>query len=386
MTGRKQKESCMRWDDHAENRCRKKSGKQRKKVFLPLIILVTVIAFFVLVITMLFVVTVTWLLMKTGLFHFSHTSTGGLIFILLEFALASIFVGTLVSFMVGRISLRPLGRLISGMNRMAGGDYSVRLYFGERKIGKMLADSFNKMAEELDNTELLRSDFVNNFSHEFKTPIVSIYGFAKLLRRGHLDEEQTREYLSIIEQESGRLVEMATNVLNMTKVENQNILTDVTEYNLSEQIRRSVLLLEKKWSRKELEIACNFNEHKIFANEEMMKQVWVNLLDNAIKFAPEKGKITILIRKYQWEDDPTQSCVAVAIKNNGPAIKEEDRERIFNKFYQADTSHASAGTGIGLAVVKKIVELHEGKVQVESDDRETAFWVIIPDGNRERWQ
>lgn len=386
MTGRKQKESSMRWDDHAENRCRKKSGKQRKKVFLPLIILVTVIAFFVLVITMLFVVTVTWLLMKTGLFHFSHTSTGGVIFILLEFALASIFVGTLVSFMVGRISLRPLGRLISGMNRMAGGDYSVRLYFGERKIGKMLADSFNKMAEELDNTELLRSDFVNNFSHEFKTPIVSIYGFAKLLRRGHLDEEQTREYLSIIEQESGRLVEMATNVLNMTKVENQNILTDVTEYNLSEQIRRSVLLLEKKWSRKELEIACNFNEHKIFANEEMMKQVWVNLLDNAIKFAPEKGEITILIRESQWEDDPMQNCVAVAIKNNGPAIKEEDRERIFNKFYQADTSHASAGTGIGLAVVKKIVELHEGKVRVESDDRETAFWVIIPDGNRERWQ
>lgn len=378
MTGRTHAESGMRWNNHAERRCRKKTGKQRKKVFLPLIILVTVIAFFVLVVTMLFVVTVTCLLMKTGLFHFSHTGHSGLIFILLEFALASIFVGTLVSFVVGRISLRPLGRLISGMNRLAGGDYSVRLYFGERKIGKMLADSFNKMAEELDNTELLRSDFVNNFSHEFKTPIVSIYGFAKMLRRGHPDEEQTREYLTIIEQESGRLAEMATNVLNMTKVENQNILTNVTEYNLSEQIRRSVLLLEKKWSRKELEIACDFNEHQIFANEEMMKQVWLNLLDNAIKFTPEKGKITILIREYQKENDRPQGSVLVAIKNNGPAIKEEDRERIFNKFYQSDTSHASAGTGIGLAVVKKIVELHEGKVWVESDDRETTFWVNIP--------
>lgn len=378
MTGRTHAESGMRWNNHAEKRCRKKTGKQRKKVFLPLIILVTVIAFFVLVVTMLFVVTVTCLFMKTGLFHFSHTGHSGLIFILLEFALASIFVGTLVSFVVGRISLRPLGRLISGMNRLAGGDYSVRLYFGERKIGKMLADSFNKMAEELDNTELLRSDFVNNFSHEFKTPIVSIYGFAKMLRRGHPDEEQTREYLTIIEQESGRLAEMATNVLNMTKVENQNILTNVTEYNLSEQIRRSVLLLEKKWSRKELEIACDFNEHQIFANEEMMKQVWLNLLDNAIKFTPEKGKITILIREYQKENDRPQGSVLVAIKNNGPAIKEEDRERIFNKFYQSDTSHASAGTGIGLAVVKKIVELHEGRVWVESDDRETTFWVNIP--------
>ena len=378
MTGRTHAESGMRWNNHAEKRCRKKTGKQRKKVFLPLIILVTVIAFFVLVVTMLFVVTVTCLLMKTWLFHFSHTVHSGLIFILLEFALASIFVGTLVSFVVGRISLRPLDRLISGMNRLAGGDYSVRLYFGERKIGKMLADSFNKMAEELDNTELLRSDFVNNFSHEFKTPIVSIYGFAKMLRRGHPDEEQTREYLTIIEQESGRLAEMATNVLNMTKVENQNILTNVTEYNLSEQIRRSVLLLEKKWSRKELEIASVFNEHQIFANEEMMKQVWLNLLDNAIKFTPEKGKITILIREYQKENDRPQGSVVVAIKNNGPAIKEEDRERIFNKFYQSDTSHASAGTGIGLAVVKKIVELHEGKVWVESDDWETTFWVNIP--------
>lgn len=384
MIRKKHAESGMRWKAHSEKWCRRKAGKQRKKTFLPLIFVVTIIAFFVLVVTMLFVVSVTWMLMRTGLLHFSHSERFGFIFILLEFALASIFVGTLVSFVVGRISLRPLGRLINGMNRLAGGDYSVRLYFGERKIGKMLADSFNKMAEELDNTELLRSDFINNFSHEFKTPIVSIYGFAKLLRRGHLEEEQSREYLAIIEQESGRLAIMATNVLNMTKVENQNILTDVSEYNLSEQIRRSVLLLEKKWSKKELEISCDFNEHMIYANEEMMKQVWVNLLDNAIKFAPVKGKIIILIRKYQWEDDPTQSCVAVAIKNNGPAIKEEDRERIFNKFYQADTSHASAGTGIGLAVVKKIVELHEGKVQVESDDRETAFWVIIPDGNRER--
>lgn len=368
----------MIWKTHPGKWCGKKAERKGKKAPLPLIFVVTVGAFFVLVVTMLFVMSVTWLLVKTGLFHFSHSAHSGLLFILLEVAMASIFVGTLVSFGVGRVSLRPLSKLIEAMNRLAEGDYSVRLYFGERKRAKMLADSFNKMAEELDNTELLRSDFVNNFSHEFKTPIVSIYGFAKLLQRGHLEEEQTREYLSIIEQESGRLADMATNVLNMTKVENQNILTDVTEYNLSEQLRRSVLLLEKKWSKKELEIACDFNEHIIDANEEMMKQVWVNLLDNAIKFAPEKGKITILIREYQREEERPQGSVAVAIKNNGPAIKEEDRERIFNKFYQSDTSHASAGTGIGLAIVKKIVELHEGEIRVESSDRETAFWVIIP--------
>ncbi len=368
----------MIWKARPEKRCRKKAGKRGKKAPLPLIFVVTILAFCILVITMLFVVSVTWLMFRAGFLYFSHSGHSGLMFLLLEISLASIFVGTFVSFMVGRFSLRPFSKLINAMNRLAGGDYSVRLYFGERKRAKMLADSFNKMAEELDNTELLRADFVNNFSHEFKTPIVSIYGFAKLLQRGHLDEEQKKEYLSIIEQESGRLADMATNVLNMTKVENQNILTDVTEYNLSEQIRRSVLLLEKKWSKKELEIACDFNEHMICANEEMMKEVWVNLLDNAIKFAPQKSTVTILIREERQEANQTRGTVDVAIKNNGPAIKEEDRERIFNKFYQSDTSHASAGTGIGLAIVKKIVELHEGEVRVESSDRETTFWVIIP--------
>ncbi len=352
--------------------------KRKPKSPFPLIVLVTVVAFFVLVVTMVFVVFVTWLLIKAGIFHFPHSARYGLTFVLLEFALASVFVGTIVSFVVGRISLRPLNKLIRAMNQLADGDYSVRLYFGERKIGRKLADSFNKMAEELSNTEMLRSDFVNNFSHEFKTPIVSIYGFARLLCRGNLEAEQTREYLSIIEQESGRLAEMATNVLDMTRVENQTILSGVKEYNLSEQLRRSVLLLEKKWSQKELEISCDFNEHMIQADEEMMKQVWVNLLDNAIKFAPEKGKITVLIREHPDEERQEDGTVAVAIKNNGPQIKEEDRKRIFNKFYQSDTSHAAEGTGIGLAIVKRIVELHEGEIRVESDSRETAFWVELP--------
>ena len=379
MTGRTHAESGMRWNNHAEKRCRKKTGKQRKKVFLPLIILVTVIALFVTGVSELFEVPATCLLMKTGLFHFSHTGHSGLIFILLEFALASIFVGTLVSFVVGRISLRPLDRLISGMNRLAGGDYSVRLYFGERKIGKMLADSFNKMAEELDNTELLRSDFVNNFSHEFKTPIVSIYGFAKMLRRGHPDEEQTREYLTIIEQESGRLAEMATNVLNMTKVENQNILTNVTEYNLSEQIRRSVLLLEKKWSRKELEIACDFNEHQIFANEEMMKQIWLNLLDNAIKYSGDSPHIQITAEERN-------GSVIIRITDNGIGIEEEHLAHIFDKFYRVSNSKRPPvrGYGIGLFYVKTMIHMHNGTIRVESQPGKGSCFIITLPQTHER--
>lgn len=151
------------------------------------------------------------------------------------------------------------------------------------------------MAEELENTQMLRSDFINNFSHEFKTPIVSIAGFAKLLRRGNLTDAQKEEYLAIIEEESLRLAAMATNVMNLTKVENQTILTDLTTFNLSEQIRACVLLLEEKWSRKELDLDLEFPEYTIRANEELLKQVWINLLDNAIKYSPNYGEIGVRI-------------------------------------------------------------------------------------------
>ena len=358
-----------------------RTGKRKKKAPLPLVIVMTVLAFLILMVTMIFVITFTYGLMRLGIINSAISGHMAMTFILIQFGIASIFVGTAISFLVVRIPLRPVNKLIEAMDRLAEGDYQTRLHLGEHRLGKKLETSFNKLAEELGNTEMLRSDFVNNFSHEFKTPIVSIYGFAKLLRRGHVEEEQAREYISIIEQESGRLADMATNVLNLTKVENQMILTDVKEYNLSEQIRRCVLLLEKKWSAKDLEISCEFNEHMITANEEMLQQVWINLLDNAIKFSPESGKVTIWVQEKPPEKEGRYpAAVTVAVKNTGPASREEDRERIFHKFYQADTSHASQGTGVGLAVVKKIVELHRGSVWVESTETATTFRVELPRG------
>jgi signal transduction histidine kinase len=227
------------------------------------------------------------------------------------------------------------------------------------------------MAQELQNTEVLRSDFINNFSHEFKTPIVSIAGFAKLLKRGNLTDEQKNEYIDIIEEESLRLSYMATNVLNLTNVENQTILTDVSEFNLSEQIRSAVLLLEDKWSRRKLEMYIDFDEYMIFANEELLKHVWINLLDNAIKFSPEYGVLGIKIEEIN-------EFLYVSISNSGDPIPSELREKIFNKFYQADESHSSEGNGIGLAIVKRVVELHNGIVSVQSKDNLTTFTVKLP--------
>ena len=295
--------------------------------------------------------------------------------IIIIFALSALVLGAGMTFFFGKIPMKPVNNLINQMNRLATGDYRARLDYGD-VWGKYptiqeLTDSFNRMAEELQNTEMLRIDFINNFSHEFKTPIVSITGFAKLLRKGNLPEEQKEEYLRIIEAESLRLSQMATNVLNLTKVENQAILTDRTEFNLSEQIRSCIVVLSEKWEQKEIEYVLEFDECSIHANEELMKQVWINLLGNAVKFSPKGGLIEVKIA----EDALTTT---VSIMNTGSEIAPEHQKKIFNKFYQADESHASEGNGIGLAIVKRITELHEGTVSVSSGNGTTTFTVVLP--------
>ncbi len=295
--------------------------------------------------------------------------------LLIAIAIVSIVLGAVIAFFSSRFTTHPFTHLITQLNKLASGDYSARLKFGKilssLTVVKEATDCFNKMAEELENTELLRSDFINNFSHEFKTPIVSIVGFAKLLRQGNISEEERDKYLAAIEEESMRLSSMATNVLNLTKIENQSILTDKTEYNVSEQIRSAVLIFEEKWTRKNISLDLEFDEYTIVANEEMMKQVFINIIDNAIKFAPEGGEVGIKITK----DD---KALNISISNTGSEIDEENMKKIFSKFYQADESHSSEGNGIGLAIVKKVLELHSAEIHVESENNLTVFTVVYP--------
>ncbi len=350
-----------------------KKAEERKQRF-SLTLLFAGLVFIFLTMTMLLIVLAIILLVHAGVLQIGQGApkTEGFVAIL---ALISIVAGTILAATVGRYPLRPVNSIINALNRLAAGDFKTRLSFSgilaRNSVAIELKDSFNKMASELESTEMLRSDFINNFSHEFKTPIVSIAGFAKLLKKGNLSEEEQREYLTIIEDESLRLSAMATNVLNMTRVENQTILTDMTEYNLSEQLRNCVLLLENKWSRKDLELDLDFEECQICANEELMKQVWVNLLDNAVKFTPEGGSIAVKILEGS-------DSISVSVANTGSEIPAAGRERIFHKFYQADESHATEGNGIGLAVVQKIVQLHGGAVSVESQNGETVFTVSMP--------
>ena len=215
--------------------------------------------------------------------------------------------------------MRPIRDLIDGMDALASGDFQIRMKQGSimRRYPafREVSDSFNKMARELESTEMLRSDFINNFSHEFKTPISSISGFARLLKKDNLTLQQKKEYIDIIEEESMRLSYMAENILNLTKIENQTILSDVSEYNLSEQIRNCILILENKWSAKNLEFSVDFGEHTISANEELLKQVWINLIDNAIKFSFENSTIEISIKH-------TAENIIVMVINSGNGISD----------------------------------------------------------------
>ena len=289
--------------------------------------------------------------------------------------LFSLVIGSILTFFAMRLPLKPVNKVLNAMHSLSKGEYFIRLHFrgpfANHPTVREMTDSFNTMASELEQTEMLRSDFVNNFSHEFKTPIVSIAGFARVLKKGNLSQQEQMEYLTIIEEESLRLSQMATNVLALTKVENQTILTDKTRYNLSEQLRTCVLMLEGKWSKKDIEPVLPTSEHYITGSKELLRQVWVNLIDNAIKFSPEHRKVEINITEKT--DDLT-----IDVINFGEEIPEEKRAKIFNKFYQGDESHATDGNGVGLAIVKQIVQLHEGTVDVNCEEEKVIFSVSLP--------
>lgn len=349
--------------------------KEERRDQLVLTAWVTVFVFVVLLAAIMVGVLLVYLMAVTGVITSESWRETGLIDVIILMNLISLVIGLLLSGLSGNLVMKPVNLLVKQMNRLASGDYSARLdygtYVGPGSTYSKVEESFNKMAQELENSEMLRSDFVNNFSHEFKTPIVSIAGFAKLLNRGNLTPEQQREYLAVIEEESLRLSYMATNVLNLSRVENQAILTDVTEFNLSEQIRSCVLLLENKWAQKNLELLLEFGEHMVRANEELLKQVWINLLDNAIKFTPDGHTVEVRIREHG-------DRLEVVVRNTGTNITPEQQAKIWRKFYQADESHATKGNGVGLAIVKRITELHGGRAEVSSGNDVTAFTITLP--------
>ena len=288
--------------------------------------------------------------------------------------IACTIIGTGAAALLTKWILTPLGEMIDAAERIAKGDFKVHIQetFSETSDFGRLQHAFNHMADELDGIEMFRKDFINDFSHEFKTPIVSLRGFAHQLQAGGLSPEEEREYIRIIATESDRLSGMATNILLLSKLENQGIVTDRTEFYLDEQIRTCVLLLEKQWADRDIELNIELEEVKYRFNEDMLSHVWLNLLSNAFKFTPQGGTVSCILRA-------TPDVATVTISDTGDGMDEAVLARIFDKFYQGDPSHTGAGNGIGLTIVGRILELCGGRIEVQSTASVgSTFTVSLP--------
>jgi len=288
--------------------------------------------------------------------------------ILIAFILSSIFI----TLNINRI-LKPVSALTDGTKKVAQGDFNVVLDVDINRHDELrdLTDSFNKMARELSLISMLSNDFTNNVSHEFKTPISSIQGFATVLLGTNLTDEQ-REYAEIIAYESARLTKLTTNILRITKLENQVIITDKTDFYIDEQIRHSYVLLQKDLAEKKIEIDFELSQTKYNGSPELVQQIRHNLLSNAIKFTNENGKINIGCHIKNGK-------AVVSVKDNGIGMDKTTRTHIFDKFFQGDRSHSGHGNGLGLSLVYRIVELCGGTIDIRSElSKGSEFIIYLP--------
>jgi len=334
--------------------------------------LFSAIVFLILLITSVLIFFIGVLMIRTNALNLAKLSRQEPLIPIMVLLIISVVVGTVVSFMISRVPLKPLRRVIDAINRLAAGDFSARLNFTGSSSFTELSNSFNRMAEELGGIEMLRADFVDSFSHEFKTPIVSIKGFAEELKHDDIPPEQRQEYLDIIIHESSRLAQLATNVLNLSRVEKQAILATRARFDLTEQVRRCILLFESKWEERGLKFTVELDEVSLEGDEELLSQVWLNLIDNAVKFTPEGGSVEI---RLQQRDEKA----VFLIRDDGYGIPEEAQRHIFDKFYQGDPSRSVSGNGLGLSIAMRVVTLHNGFIRCRSEEGAgTEFTVELP--------
>lgn len=290
--------------------------------------------------------------------------------------LISILSGAAIAVGLSKIFVSPMMKLGDAMRKVAGGDFTVRLDCTSKiRDVREVYGSFNTMVKELGNTETLQTDFVSNVSHEFKTPINAIEGYASLLQDSQLTDEQKNAYIDKIIFNTRRLSDLVGNILLLSKVNNQTISLKASTFRLDEQVRQSILALESKWEKKEIEFDIDLDEIEYTGYENLLSHVWLNLIDNAVKFSPQNGQIRIRLKQLA-------GSVTFSIWDNGLSIPEADIGRIFNKFYQGDNSHASEGNGLGLALVRKIVAAAHGTINVtSSEDAGTEFVVALPNSS-----
>ena len=267
-----------------------------------------------------------------------------------------------------------LSGAVEAMNTIASGDFNVLVKTNELDPFNEVADNINRMAKELGSLEKLRQDFISDVSHEIQSPLTSISGFATLLKKGNLSESQISHYANIIETESKRLSKLSENLLRLSNLENDNKNLNLSKYQMNKQIESILLMLEPQWSSKNITLDVSLEETIICGDEDLLSQVFINLLNNAIKFTPENGNIDVNLCS-------NENGIECKISDTGIGISPQDQPRIFERFYKADKSRdrSLGGNGLGLSIVKKIIELHGGKISLVSEiGKGTEFTILLP--------
>lgn len=296
--------------------------------------------------------------------------------LLLAFGVSSTLLGSFVSHrrIFGGPLINSVNKINQAMKAIANGNLKIRLDENEEPIEEVqtMKKNFNIMAQELENTEIFREDFIRNVSHEIKTPLSTIEGYATLLQNDHLDDKTRHEYTQKILQNTKRLSALTSNILLLSKLENREIPYDFKIFSLDEQIRQCILSLETLWEQKNIEFELDLETISYDGNENLLSHVWTNIIANAIKFSYDHQ--TIEISLHQEKDN-----IIVTIKDYGVGMSEDVQKRIFEKFYQGDTSHKSAGNGLGLTLASRVVSIHKGTIEVISQQNQgTTFIITLP--------
>ncbi len=283
-----------------------------------------------------------------------------------------LLVGIVLFAYVSTIIIKPIKRLSTAMKVVGQGEYNVQVEHAANDEIGLLTKNFNQMTKELNKIETMRQEFIASVSHEIQSPLTSIRGFSAALKDDIVSEDKKIQYLTIIEKESTRLSQLSSNLLKLASLDSEHQTLMLQKYRLDEQIRHVIMALEPQWTKKSIEIDLDLSNVQIEADKDLLEQVWLNLVTNAVKYTPENGNVKIFTHLKNEE-------IEVKVEDNGIGIAEEDQKYIFESFYKVDKSRTLKGSGLGLAITKKIVRLHEGAIHVESKKEQgSIFMVILP--------
>lgn len=293
---------------------------------------------------------------------------------LTDIILLFMLAGMLLNFLLKQIFGQKIGKLIDAVRKIADGEADAELPFSGKLTdpGPETVNTFNSIASQIRANAEFSKDFAGNFSHEMKAPLGTINGFAKVLKDNSLAEEEKLEYINIIIDESERLSLLSNSILLLSRLEKQTEPVSKEEFNITEQIRQTVATAYHKWNEKNIEIILEGDEVRISANRELTVQIWINLLENSIKFSPVNERVYIKVTK-------NADCASVSIKNYGHTLSNEEIPHIFDKFYQGSGNKRALGNGLGLNLVRKITELHGGSASARlCDDNSIMITVNLP--------